>query len=125
LHPFLLNLVLPLIFDYQPKHTFVLDKNLFAQTLAIIPHLFSSGLYGMVYEHISRCFIPEDPSLGFSDVVAIVVRMDIFKLVVIMLGVNKLLAMTKDISGLCPIVISDVFFQFISHSIVLQLWGPL
>jgi hypothetical protein len=124
LHPFLLNLVLPLIFDYQPKHTFVLDKNLFAQTLATIPYLFSGGLCGMVYEHISKCFIPEDPSSGFSHVVAIVVRMDIFRLMAIMLRVNKLLAMAKDISGLCPIVISEVFLHFISHSIVLQLWGP-
>jgi hypothetical protein len=78
----------------------------------------------MVYEHISGFFIPKDPSSKFSHVVAIVVHMDVFRLVAIMLGANKLLAMAKDISGLCPIAISEVFLQFISHSIVLQLWGP-
>jgi ABC-type amino acid transport system permease subunit len=36
-----------------------------------------------------------------------------------MLGVNKLLAMAKDTSGLHLIAVGDVFFQFISHSIVL------
>jgi len=35
---------------------------------------------------------------------------------------NKLLVMANDIGGLCPIAISKVFFQFISRSIVLQLW---
>jgi hypothetical protein len=37
------------------------------------------------------------------------------------LGANKLLAMAKDISGLCPITIGEMFFQLISRSIVLQL----
>jgi hypothetical protein len=40
------------------------------------------------------------------------------------LGANKLLAMAQDIGGLCPIIISKVFFQLISRSIILQLWGP-
>jgi hypothetical protein len=30
--------------------------------------------------------------------------------------------MAKDIKGLCPITIGEVFFQLISRSIVLQLW---
>jgi len=41
----------------------------------------------------------------------------------LVLGANKLLTMAKDISALCPIVVNEVFFQLISHSIVLQLWG--
>ncbi len=66
LHPFSLNHVPPLIFYYQLKHTFVIDRTLFAHALTIAPHLSSGGLYGMVYEHISGCLIPKDPSLGFS-----------------------------------------------------------
>jgi hypothetical protein len=42
----------------------------------------------MVYEHFSRCFILEDLSPRFGD---------ILKLVALMLGVNRLLAMAKDI----------------------------
>jgi hypothetical protein len=34
-----LNLVPPPIFDYQLEHTFVLDKIMFAQALAITSHL--------------------------------------------------------------------------------------
>jgi hypothetical protein len=41
------NLVLPPIFYYQPKHTFVLDRIMFGQALAITPHLFSNGLSKM------------------------------------------------------------------------------
>jgi len=66
LHPLPSDHVPPLIFYYQPKHTFVLDRTLFTQALTIIPHLFSGGLFGMVYEHLLRCFILEDQSLGFS-----------------------------------------------------------
>ncbi len=52
LHPPPLNLV-PLFFYYQLEHTFVFDRTLFAQTLAIAPHLSLGGLSGMVYEHLS------------------------------------------------------------------------
>jgi hypothetical protein len=40
-----------------------------------------------------------------------------------MLGANRLLVMAKDIGGFHTILISKVFFQLISRSIVLQLWG--
>jgi len=42
----------------------------------------------------------------------------------LVLGVSILLAMVKDTSGFCLIVVSEVFFQFINRSIVLQLRGP-
>jgi len=54
LHPLPLDLVPPPISGYQLEHTFVLDKTLFAQALATTPHLFSGGLFGMVYEHFLR-----------------------------------------------------------------------
>jgi hypothetical protein len=86
--------------------------------------VFLSGLLGMVYEHLLGCFIPEDPSSGFSKLfqaATIVVYGDIFKLMALVLGVSKLLVMAKDTNGLCHIVVGEVFFRLISHSIVLQL----
>ncbi len=124
LHPLLLDLVLLPNFDYQFEHTFVLDRTLFAQALAIAPYLFSGGLSRMVYEHISRCFILEDPSLRFSKLfqaTAIIVRGDIPRSMALVLWANKLLAMAKDIGGFCPITTCEVFFQLINCSIVLQL----
>jgi hypothetical protein len=100
-----------------------LDRILFAQTLATTPHLFSSGLFGMVYEHLSGCFIPKDPSSRFSRLfhaTIVVAYGDIPRSMARMLGVNKLLAMAKDIGGFCPTVIGKMFFRLISHSIVLQ-----
>jgi hypothetical protein len=97
---------------------------LFVQALTIISHLFSSGLSRMVYEHLLRCFILEDPSLRFLKLfqdAATVAHGDIPRSVALVLGVSKLLAMEKNTYGLCPIVIGNVFFQLISHSIVLQL----
>jgi hypothetical protein len=41
------------------------------------------------------------------------------------MGASKLLAMAQNTKNLHPIVISKVFFQLISQSIVLQLQRPL
>ncbi len=105
------DLVLP-SFYHQPKHIFVLNRILFAQALTITPHLFSNGLSRMVYEHLSGCFTPKDPSLGFSkllQVVAIIVYRDIPRSMALMLRVNKLLVMAKNIGGFCPITMGEVF----------------
>jgi hypothetical protein len=64
----------------------------------------------MVYEHFPGCFILEDPSLGFLDffkaiVVVVVAHSDILRSMVLVLGVGKLLAMTKNTRGLHLIVI--------------------
>ncbi len=67
LQPPLLDLVPPPIFYYQLENIFVLNRTVFAQTLATMPHLFSGGFFGMVYEHFSRCFILEAPSLKFLE----------------------------------------------------------
>jgi hypothetical protein len=75
-----------------------LDKTIFAQALTAAPHLFSSGLFGMVYEHLSKCFILKDLSLRFLklfQVVAAIVHGDILRLVALVLGASKLLAMAK------------------------------
>jgi hypothetical protein len=67
----------------------------------------------MVYEHYLGCFIQKDPSLGFSklfQIVNVVVHGNTPRLVALVLGVNKFLAMAKDISGLRPIAISEEVF---------------
>ncbi len=76
----------------------------------------------MVYEHLLGCFILEDPSSGFSklfQVVSIVARGDILRLVALVLGVNRLVALAKDIRFFRSIAIGETFFQFISRSIIL------
>ncbi len=107
------DLVLPPIFYYQPKNIFVLNRTMFAKALATAPHLFSNGLFGMINEHLSGCFTPKDPSVSFSkllQVVTTIVCRDIFRSMALMLGVNKLLVMAKNIGGLCPIAMGEVFF---------------
>ncbi len=82
-----------------------------------------SGLSRMVYEHISRCFIPKDPSSWFLElfqVAVVVAHGDIPRVMALMLGVNRSLAVVKDIGGFRPIIM-NVSLQFISHSIILEL----
>jgi hypothetical protein len=67
----------------------------------------------MVYEHLLKCFIPKDPSLGFVELfqgVVAIAHGDIPKLVALMLGASRLLAMAKDTKGFRPIVVNKVFF---------------
>jgi hypothetical protein len=40
---------------------------MFAQALASAPHLSLGGFFGMVYEHVSGCFILEGPSSWFLE----------------------------------------------------------
>jgi hypothetical protein len=56
LHPLPSKHVPPLIFNYQQQPTFILNNVLFAQTLTIVPHMFSSGLSKMVDEHLWGTF---------------------------------------------------------------------
>jgi hypothetical protein len=68
-----------------------MDRTLFTQALTTTPHLSLGGLFGMVYEHLSRCFIPEDPSLGFLksfQIIVTIIHRGIPRLVVVMMGVN-------------------------------------
>jgi len=77
----------------------------------------------MVYEHLSRCFIPKDPSLrflGLFQVIVIITLNDIPRSMALMLGTNKFLAMVKNTRSLRPITIGEVFLRLIiRRSIVL------
>jgi hypothetical protein len=116
------NHVPPLIFEYQLKHTFFLDRILFAQTLIVVPHLFSNGISKLIYEHLLGCFIPKDPSSGFLKIFQAIVTVaygDIHRSKALVLGTSELLAMAKDTGGLCFIAIGEVFLRLINHSIIL------
>ncbi len=96
LHPFPSNLVHPFIFDFKPEHNFILDKTMVVQALAFAPHLSLNGLFGMVYEHISGCFILESPSSRFSElfqIVVVIIHGDIPRSMALVLKVNRLLTM--------------------------------
>jgi hypothetical protein len=56
--------------------------------LAVAPYLFMGGLFRMVYEHLSKCFILEDPSLGFLELfqtIVVIAHGDIPRSVALML----------------------------------------
>jgi hypothetical protein len=61
----------------------------------------------MLYEHLSKCFILEEPSSGFLKLfhatTTTIAHGDIFRSMALVLGVNKFLAMAKDIGGFHPI----------------------
>jgi hypothetical protein len=90
-----------------------MDRTLFAQNLATTPHLSSGGLSGMVYEHLFGCFMLEDPSSRFLELqatVATAVHEDILRSMALVLRASRLLTMARDISGLRPIAVGEMFF---------------
>jgi hypothetical protein len=85
---FILDSHLNLLRSLGPRHV-----------LITTPHLFSNGLFGMVYEHILGCFIPKDSSSRFSklfQVVTVIAHGYILRLVALVLVANRLLALVKD-----------------------------
>jgi hypothetical protein len=64
---------------------------LLTHALAIVPYLFLGALSKMVYEHLSRCFILEDPSLGFLELfqaIVVIARGDIPRSMALMLSLT-------------------------------------
>jgi len=62
---------------------------------------------------------PSSGILKLFEAIDVIVYEDIPKSVALVLGVNRLLAMAKDIGGLCPIATKEVFFRLINLFIVL------
>jgi len=88
---------------------------IFAQTLTMTPHLSLGGISKMVYEHLSRCFILEDPSSRFLELFQAIITVahgDTLKSMAQVLKASKLLATVKDTGGLCPIVVGKMFLTY-------------
>jgi hypothetical protein len=58
---------------------------------------------------------------NYFQTIVVIARGNILRSMALMLGVNILLALAKDFGGLCLITIGEMFYLFISCSIVLQL----
>jgi hypothetical protein len=69
----------------------------------------------VVYEHLERCFIPEDPSTRFLKLfqaIIVVTHGDIPRSMALVLGASRLLAMIKDAGGLRLIIVDDVYLTY-------------
>jgi hypothetical protein len=51
--------------DYEPNQDFKLSFDSFKLTFQCMPHLSTSGPYGMVFEHLQNYFHPKDSTNGF------------------------------------------------------------
>jgi hypothetical protein len=75
-----------------------------------MPHLLTSGLYGMVLEHLQDYFHPEDSTNGFFQLFQLcfhITHGHIPPQIAHVLGACSFLAMTKPSNGVHPIVVGE------------------
>jgi hypothetical protein len=76
-------------------------------------NLSASGPFGMGFEHLQDCFHPEDSASGFFQLFQLcfhIAQCHIPLQIACVLGIVRILAMTKPSSGVHPIVMGETLY---------------
>jgi hypothetical protein len=109
--------------DYKPNQNLNLSFNFFKLTFQHMLHLLANGYYGMVFEHLQDYFHLEDLAndyLNCFNFILISHRVT-FHFELHVFRVAHLLAMTKPLNRVCPIIVGETLYQFRSCSLSLQI----
>jgi hypothetical protein len=85
--------------------------------------LFVNGLFGMVFGHLWDFFHPKDFANGFSQLFQLyfhITQGHISCWITHVFGVARIIAMTKLVNGVCPIVLGETLHQFTNHILCFQ-----
>jgi hypothetical protein len=108
--------------DYEPNHDIELFFNSFKLAFQHMPHLSTSGLCGVFFEHLWKCFHVEDLTNGFPQSFQLcfhIAHGHIPPQIACVLGVACFLTMTKHSSEVHPIIVGETLYQLISHILCL------
>jgi hypothetical protein len=109
--------------SYEPEQNLELFFDSFKLTLQRMPHLSISGPSRMICEHFQNCFHPKDLANGFLllfQLCSHIVKGHISPQIAGVLGATHLLAMTKPLSGIHPIIVGETQYQPTSRTLCLQ-----
>ncbi|KAL2653584.1 hypothetical protein R1flu_021712 [Riccia fluitans] len=82
----------------------------------------------MVFELLRDCFTPEDLASGFDllfDLCTHIAQGRVFASTAYLLGASRLLALEKPSGGVRPIVVGEVLYQLVAHTLGFQFWKDL
>jgi hypothetical protein len=86
-------------------------------------HLLTSGPFGMVFKHLRDCFHSKDSTNGFLQLFQLcfhITQGHIPPQIAHVLGTTRLLAMTKALGGVCPIIVGETLYRFTNCALCLQ-----
>jgi hypothetical protein len=114
---------LPFFFkNYEPDQDFKHSLDFFKSTFQHMPHLFASVFSKMVFEHLQNCFQLEDFANGFPQLFQLCshITQGVPCWITHILEIVHLLAMTKPLSEICPIVMGEALYWFKSLTLCFQ-----
>jgi hypothetical protein len=86
-------------------------------------HLSTSGFFGIVFEHFQDYFHPKNLANGFPQLFQLcfyIAQGHIPPQIAHVLKVAHLLAMTKPLSGVCPIAMGEALYRLTSRTLCFQ-----
>jgi hypothetical protein len=89
--------------------------------------MFTSGFYGMVFEHLQNCFHPKDSTNGFPQFFQLcyhIVKGHNPPRIAHVLGATYFLTMTKPSRGVCPIAMGETLYQLTNVAYVFNYAMP-
>ncbi len=111
--------------NYELDQDLKLSFNSFKLTFQCMPHLLTSGLFGMVFEHLQNHFHLENSMNGFPQFFQLcfhITQGHIPPQIAHVLGTTHLLTMTKLSGGVHPIVMGEALYRLISHNLCFQFY---
>ncbi len=78
-----------------------------------MPHLSENGPCRMVFEHLQDCFHPKDLTSGYPQLFQLcshIVKGHIPRQIACVLSATRLLAMTKPLNGINPIIVGKTLY---------------
>jgi len=101
------------VYNFHPKMNIVLDKEAFISALTRSPRLSSGDPLCMVYELLHDCFVLDDSISGFDILFELCGHIfcgHVPPLVSRLLVASQLLALEKQVGGICRIAIGEVIY---------------
>jgi hypothetical protein len=99
--------------NYELDQDFELFFDFLKLTFQSMPHLSVIGLFRMVFEHLQRCFHPEDSMSEFPQLFQLcfhIAKGHIAPQIAHVLSTVCLLTMNKPLGGICPIIVGETLY---------------
>jgi hypothetical protein len=123
LHPLVEVDFLHFVNDFHPEMDLVLDKEAFISILTHSPCLSFGGPSSMVYKLLGDCYVPDNFANGFDlffEICRHIACGHVLPSLSHLLVALRLLVLDKQVRGIQPIMIGEVIYRLVAHTLVIQ-----